>query len=572
MRRLNTVVVDVLRTQKAIGIRQLMFGGYWSVKAGTLSSYPEELGCAPPPIDTYYIGNTLDLETLIENMASLFSALSGIKEWMIRPCPTNPAHGFIESEPAGEVQFASLLRNKWAQTLQADSDGEILVMPFVDAKFSGIYVEDGHLTIGSGYDGVTGGKKSLPLCVAPLKSITHAQRQSVRVGNDPNTKLIFFEFVAKPAIPVIVQARGGPSVPFALDYAPTKTVVVDKLYEASIDIPLTEWKEIVEKELVTMPGIGVYCPGADLTSHIAIHCVSNKIPFFSSFKPELGKQYEIKDDGAPFNEAEFKRGVSLAFQKMQECQGMGEFGGLLTGGIFIMRNIPYLMKSADPRAWAVIGFGLEAVALGGALAVIGESRRSVAHIIPSGMPGKPSYWGEWMKKREEFWNRVGLAGWMLNHEKHGNSAIGGPKWVMAAISTLKVHNRLMKFTFDGFNEALSEANELVDLAHNTGWLLNKFIEKYELDLADQKPFMILGKAGYLIDYINSHEEEGSWQMIPERVYRAANRRYNFTCDSAGKAQLSFEIPELAGGRKMKWMKMPFNNKFKRMVRELIEEA
>jgi hypothetical protein len=558
----------IIRSQKVLGIRMLTEGFYGTPALKAL--FPKNVGGPGPASYVFLVQSNYDLDEWIEQYAKDWFETFG--ELFFRPCPPSPQHGFIDSESyAGSLDWEAKVRAKWEATKEADPLSEMLIMPFIDAKYSGIYVDNGHFTIGKGYDGVTGGKGGTSLRLAPI-NVPSKLKQDARIYGENDHA--FFEFVTDGNYSThLVQARGGPSVPFSADYIP-QDVKVESVCAADINMPLPDWKEYVEKhlctelttgELIGRQGVVVYCPGAPITSHIAIHCVSHGIPFFSTFKPEEGGFYAKAVEGVPFDAKAFREGASAAFARFSKSNYY-EFCNFLNACFFMMRNIPHLIQSPGREGWRVAGYALEGIALGGGLAVIGESRRSEAAVMKtSHIADRTECYEQWMGRAPEFWNRVGLAGFMLNHETHKGGGIGGPKWVRAAISALKVHNRVIEWTEKGFKAALDEANTLVDLAHNNGWLLNKFTSKQILDSANLSPHHIIAYQGRLLDALYSEAP-----LLEKREYRAAERRYRLERE-AGSFRLAFIIPEL-GDRTMRWMSLTDNKKNLKMVKDLLEEA
>lgn len=84
-----------------------------------------------------------------------------------RPCPLVPCHGFVDSRV---VSSASDILQVVKETVKADPNGEVILMPFIEAKYSAVQVGE-YVTLGIGHDGVTAGKGqkvTLPASILPV--------------------------------------------------------------------------------------------------------------------------------------------------------------------------------------------------------------------------------------------------------------------------------------------------------------------------------------------------------------------------------------------------------------------
>jgi hypothetical protein len=571
---LNQVDLSSIRTQKAKGLRALL---------ETYNSLPfvYEAYNKIEKISTAFIiqkkDDLFEEDRLLKFIAGRIQLGAKLKA---RPCPVSPAHGFVETRDlVGDSAQALVLHaaDVYEETLAADPLGEMIIMESIDPVSSAVYVENGALSVGPSNDGVTGGKEGcFSFVVAPFE-VSPSLKKKFGIQEDSS---VFFEFVnglcEKSSVTQLVQARGGPAVPLGVkDFVHPEKVgmVVKSIYEADINVSLLDWKEIIEKSDWT--GTVVYAKGCPLVSHIITHCLAHKIPIFTTNAPEIGSKLEHIGPVTPkFNAEFFKDGVDAALSMaklnadLDTNSSYWAFSNQLGAGILITRNIPYLIQSDDPDVWRLIGFGIASVALGGALAVAGESRRSVSFINKTNHGGKPEHYQHWMSRPAELWNRAALATMVLNHEAHeGGGSVGGVPWVKAGVAAIKVWNRLIKGTEQGYQEALAAVNVLVDMAHNNGWLLNKFLPDGFMDYSNQRPTMIVGYSKVIYNAMTCPLVA----KVSSRTYLASNRPYRLE----GNGQfltVEFPIPEMGPGYKVTWFPLKADKDNIQLLRDIFEEV
>ena len=76
-----------------------------------------------------------------------------------RPCPVRPRHGFVDSRP---YTGRGALKSIFLEAKEVDPEAELIIMPFLSGKFSGI-ITPNSLTIGQGHAGATAGTGSVHL-------------------------------------------------------------------------------------------------------------------------------------------------------------------------------------------------------------------------------------------------------------------------------------------------------------------------------------------------------------------------------------------------------------------------
>ena len=131
-----------------------------------------------------------------------------------RPCPTTPRHGFVDSR---QVRTYSELVQVWEETMLADPKGEVILMPFVAAKWSAVVTEMS-MAIGPAHDGATAGHKSRILALAGL-SIDWA-KDYVLEGEVPYIETVSTVSEDGYLINKLVQVRSGPPTKPPGDWVP----------------------------------------------------------------------------------------------------------------------------------------------------------------------------------------------------------------------------------------------------------------------------------------------------------------------------------------------------------------
>lgn len=210
-----------------------------------------------------------------------------------RPCPTVPRHGFVDSRFVSSVaEVAALV----AQTYKEEKEAEIITMPRLEGQYSAV-LSPSSLVLGTGNDGATSGHGvllSVPLPLPNLHRWNLAYSGKAEYGTKEAPEHIYLEAVEHDGRMVLVQARPGPVTETGLaDYVPRDMVVevVYKLNE-SWSPSLLQWEGMV-KGWKEEKGLVVWAPGSSLTSHFAVHCIQNGVPFITrKEEPKEGEKLE----------------------------------------------------------------------------------------------------------------------------------------------------------------------------------------------------------------------------------------------------------------------------------------
>jgi hypothetical protein len=418
--------------------------------------------------------------------------------YFARPCPMRPRHGFVESRLVSTVEEGATLIH---ETLAADPEAEIVTMPLVPARFSGIWTP-GFLVIGKGTDGATSGTSALTIpALGDLTNNNCALKNAAGIEGTPYLELLWPRM---DALPQRVQLRDGPSLPQSLDYIP-ETMEVSHVIPAEGD--LLGWERRMRK---TLPGTVVYHPGGSLASHYAIHAVLNRIPVLISREPVVGEELQADkaNGGEPATDIEALRaGFHAALRLKIEKPAAALI--MLAG----CHHIAVWRGRQDCLLGLSLGFGYRLAVT----AALGEMRHSCRKGRAVGRD--VLYSGCWNRTfhghvRSRF--RKALQGFLRSEV--WRSGFGGRRWFEFTRWAAVIHNRLLESDGDGALEAL---NQLVHGFHNGGWGFNKFVSDHLLDRTARNPVSTLAECGPSLYQAAELVRERQAQLAREFVERTS---------------------------------------------------
>jgi hypothetical protein len=389
----------------------------------------------------------------------------------VRPCPSVPRHGWLESRPLktwGEV--SDLL----GQARCLDPKAQILIMPQIAAKWSGVITRD-LVALGAGHDGVTNGRDGFSVPMLPIQ-LRQGLLTAAGVKTYPYIEIVYgVEPMFGPAAQVYaVQLRDGPIVPQAQDYIPEATKVTEVVEPAG---DLVEWMDRTAK---FTKGTVVYAPHGVLCSHWAVHCLLQKIPYITTFEPTVG------DTLSPTDSSMFAEDYSVESCIEGLTLGLSDtiFGkdrrATLQGAFTILHNAPVLRAKATrligAAASIMLRFGVAACmgehrhlppSLGGSQTAQGTSREAV---YTKAFCDHGSGVAQLQKMRDDFWTKS----WQ-------NASVGGWAWGNCLEATLDIAHHIQRIVVEKdakqIKSLISAMNVFVNAAHNNGWWLNKFIQE-----------------------------------------------------------------------------------------------
>lgn len=431
----------------------------------------------------------------------------------IRPCPSRPRHGFVESERlAGGMTTAQVERRRKAlkriaqAAVDADPDAELVIMPFINAKASAI-VTSANITLGPGHDGATSGRDSV-LLPLPTPDLLHAsmahspnpEELGVEEGED-----IYYEFLLQTghASSYVVQARTGPKLNGSADYVPEDTVVTQVVTPNTDN--LLEWEHTVT-EFPT--GTVVHHPGGSLASHFGVHCVINRIPYLTGPEaPEVGSTIKATK-GEPWGETEMERlAQAIRAYEVIDFPSHENLGHGVRMTLAGLHGLGHLMQSRHPTTIRAAAASIAmAIKLFGAIC-LGEARHFGRHKKEQyALRTRATSHGLRFPHMEDARHEVYVEATGYTYEKlvewlaaseyafscaWWESGYGGKKWLVINRATLRfiedVRQFLMAPTHGNMTRMLNTFNKIITLAHNGGFWLNKLIDHGHANAISQRP-------------------------------------------------------------------------------------
>ena len=392
--------------------------------------------------------------------------------WFGRPCPEVACHGFVDSRP---VRSASDVRELFKEARAADARAEVLVMKYIEAKYNAIWTPN-TLTVGPGNDGATSGKNCVVVSITtpPMFRFAPLYNKS-GVTDTPYVELVYGEPMTnrhhQEDLTNIVQVRNGPAVPSMTDFIPAE-MKVEHVEVARGD--LLEWRDICKE---FKPGTVVYHPGGSLASHYAVHCVTNNIPCIITWEPKVGETLKPIEGITPgVRPIAFTHGIEagvLAPWTYQEALYVMLFG---------LHNYTVNQGRVGSR---MIGLAVTACLRLSIAACLGEMRhkqRGRRHMDRTQVFAET--WDDLFAAKAKM--SSAYKSFALSHWKHG---YGGKAWASCAEETLKLWDCAVAMckdpTVNNANACIEQLNQAVNVAHNNGWMFNKFTTGHGVDIMNE---------------------------------------------------------------------------------------
>ena len=485
VREYTTVTIDRLittpATQKARGVSVLARNGY----------------VTPPTILLQGTDTLRDIHEVLTRFGA-----SESNPVMARPCPPRPRHGYLESRPVHTAQQVGQL---WRATKKLDSDGEVMLQPLVNAKYSAVLTPT-MFTFGKGRDGATSGKNTHTLRLGTQPGFEqYVDDVLTNAGITPATEHAYTELVwEKPDQPVWVQLRGGPQLKPVVNYTP-HTLKVKHVYVLKVDTgfneeAMLEWERLVP----TLPkGTVVYHKGGNISSHAGIHCVINEVPYHTKGKPRVGSTIQPGEDTQTLEPELIRNGIQWGAE-------VGEVGDANTyerNILFSMFTLHNIGVDRGPLSAQLLGYAAARLFRVMSLACVGEMRHAdgSAGAKPYLEKGEDRWMQEYMWAHpydgverstvfEQAWdwphahlvrNMADVTHAMLKYS--WSSSMGGLLWGRCALSALRLHEAIAhvvaKPSSRSVKYLVERMNSAVNLVHNNGSLFNKFAGDYEINCA-----------------------------------------------------------------------------------------
>jgi hypothetical protein len=446
----------------------------------------------------------------------------------IRPCPTVPKHGFVDSVVCNNADELNIVSS---QTYKVEKTAELLVTKPVNSSFNAI-INGGVITFAPGNDGATSGRGVQYFYINddPLSKAINLDPNILLEGEVPFYEMVFSETGESR----LVQVRSAPGVPRAKDFIPHR-VEIKKVIQAEGN--LIEWEEKMAGADNKTTVIDHF--GGSLSSHYAIHSIINKIPIITTYRPNVGDIIEATvgniniDDNdrrafkesfiAGFNSAPFVY-KNMNFKKSKDARPI--LLSILELSLATLHNFSGLSLSKDYELLGVV-LGLFVRTTFSVSA--GEARHS---------PKKEGFSNEYKygKSIEKFFetcshDREACYNTMFSKKTKRciediktiyyifkdlawGSSMGGAKWARCTESSIQLFNACVKGDIES---TVVMFNRVINEEHNGGKYLNKLINVNEFDdAADNPSEYALRKLPQIIDVLDTArryrvEKEAQWK-------------------------------------------------------------
>lgn len=479
------------KTQKAKGIL---------IGARYLGSYNEGLQNAPEPIIVF---PSPDMGRLAELKFPAFA----------RPCPKRPRHGFVESRKVKDLEEALRV---WGAALKEDKDAELVLMPVLTGRFSGVATNAG-VSWGQGNDAVTGGKdaKTIPVPMsgndfkANVKKFVSSNSEEFK---DLIPNHLYMELVEHKGRMRLVQLRDGPEQPTERNYIP-KAITVAKILDPDTEGDLLDWeRKVLAKANSTEDpaSIVIRMPGASLASHWAVHAIQAGMTVITDgrvvclgdhIKPELAApMHPDKSSGMRWELRDRLKALAEVYTFPSDLHHQREICATAVATIHSLST----WNLAEHHLSALAAYAVDSLVRLGLAACAGEMRH------------RDRYWADYEVNR----GAEGDPGWVfnfpytvqsipylanardviyreflgpMNHLKRAElldqmvvdfdkgfwpNSYGGPAWGQVAEATARLARAVDAFqTKDGrWAEVVMAANNLIHTSHNSDLCLTKWCD------------------------------------------------------------------------------------------------
>ena len=436
----------------------------------------------------------------------------------IRPCPTRPRHGFVDSrcvsiptKPTEETAKKLLdgITAIYDEAISADPEAEILFMPFIPADFN-LVATPSQITIGPGNDGATSGNDTISLPLVEIEIPNSANlMQSAGIESYPYFELVGYRMAKSissqqwPYTIFLAQLRDGPktSGPLKTDYVPETTIVKQVIVARG---SLLEWEKTIEKlGKKKKDGVVIWHPRGSLVSHYAVHCRAHKIPIVTSAdEPAIGTVLECTETKTHRAKKADRESIIRGIREGLSIKGKEILPSEAVVLMLYALHNSSAMDLSDAFQARILGYSLGIAVQLSAVACIGELRHGDGpdcdHIYGHihGGTGKnreviyqanlakdwPTTFGDFASRYIMF----GYDGW--------NGSVGGVRWYECAESALELWNSVCAYVNGEktpIAPMLADLNRVVNVCHNVAKMLTKFVTNVSaFDVASRSPVFI----------------------------------------------------------------------------------
>lgn len=518
----------VYKTQKAQGI-----GSCWALSR--MSGY----GYSVAPVLAVLPYSTEDKVREIFEIAK-----ESERKVFVRPCPVVPRHGFVESR---EVSDYNEVMKVWKETITEDPDGELIIMNKLSGKYSAVMTAAG-VTWGMSHNGVTAGYGRSYIIPTPVGNFDSKLLQ--QMGRDPNgNEGVYCELVENYGGVWAVQMRLGPKQPDSRvkrHTAMLRPTIRRVLTPESSD--LIDWS----LELAKVPAVETryalaWLPGQTMSSHFAVQAIAAgfNVSVEDKCPAGLGQVLEADvNEMRPLTEDDYKFMAQCIRADRRVLFMDGPRNVLLS--VAILHSVSYW--GSEPHLLALRARGIVIAARYAFAACLGEARHSRSEKKKTKID-----WKFFSRRVERDLSRGTVFNWALKlswgrlptfagaaaedmvwpnqpnvmeHLGKGGklsdypSNYMGMKWEFAALKVRDLIKSINMFcqkpSADRWNVALGLYNEIINAAHNGGYLMNKWASTDLIDHIASSPSLAFGYSNVMevVWGKTVHKREG-WDTGPE---------------------------------------------------------
>ena len=468
----SAAMMNQLRFSNGAEAKSQKIKGYLVAASGVLDQTTFQ------PTGMYYIIlRDSDAEMLRDWWANS-TFISG--KWFARPCPLTPRHGFVDSR---RLMSPSDIMAIWKEARLADPESELLITPFINATYNAV-VTPSMISIGPGHDGATNGNNAIML---PTQGnlLSKSQKLKSRITQNEYVEIVYEKTFGGSMASYLTQFRDGPEMPRAKDYIPRDVEVKQVIKVNGED--LLAWEELINKLEDKLHTV-VWHSGGALGSHYAVHCRLNEVAYITTFEPIVGQTVKKVEETNRINYALVQRGLSYALsEEMDEqwCKKYDESCRHEKEMISILYALHHFNVIGNDESF-LFGVSIGQMIRLCVAASLGELRHF------SGMNAKEALsrtqiYTKYLANIEAGIEKIRVADAIFNKTEYWSSSYGGKKWAECTRATIDLINAALQFerkqSKKWFTQLVAKFNVAINVAHNGGKFLNKFISNSVFDLA-----------------------------------------------------------------------------------------
>lgn len=427
----------------------------------------------------------------------------GIGTPFIRPCPTTPRHGFVDSRAINSFYELAQVEE---ETLAEDKNAELIVMEEISCAASMI-ITPYNVAIGPGHDGATQGNDSMlfPLAHVSLEGASldpksdNAAPLLATAGIDQTA---YFEVLRNYATlsgkPQFVQLRNGPKppAPFEGNWVPQDTVVTGFISDNLSELDF-------EREIKTVkPGTVCLHEGGTAISHYFVHASENKVPVIMEGEVSIGDTLKKNVVELPVRVDRFamglEQGATIALDSSERYSALGCFALTMIHNASVLKS--------DYHGAHLLGCAVSILMRLAFTAILGEYRH-----VRKGSRDRHYIYMESLRDFDSYWNgraevtRAERS--FLTSRRWGKmGAYGGKKWADCTTSAKALERAIVTFIRSrdagDLSNVIVAAHSTVNCAHNNGPFLSKFIKSSCFDAASRGDLSLTAQSAFTAHWLS----------------------------------------------------------------------